>query len=178
MQKFRIWDPVLRSIHWGVAGLFLANAVFTSEGSAAHLWVGYLLAILVALRMAWGVVGPVTARFASFTPSVRGAVTHLTDIATQRPHAHKGHSPLGALMVYNLLVTLALISVTGWAMTTDMFWGLAWPEDLHEGLVVWAEISVILHIGAVLFESGRTGVNLPKSMITGYKAFPNRQDPT
>ncbi len=54
-------------------------------------------------------------------------------------------------------------------MTTDMFWGTECPEDLHEALVTWAELSVVLHVAAVVFESRRTQVKLARAMITGYK---------
>jgi cytochrome b len=57
-------------------------------------------------------------------------------------------------------------------MTTDMFWGIEWPEELHEALVTWAEISVVLHIAAVIYESRRTRVNLARSMVSGYKDLP------
>jgi cytochrome b len=40
-------------------------------------------------------------------------------------------------------------------------------------LVVWAEISIVLHIVAVVFETWRTGVNLPRAMITGTKSVPD-----
>ena len=49
----------------------------------------------------------------------------------------------------------------------------AWVEDTHEGLVSWAEISILLHIIAVIWESRRTGINLPKAMITGTKIIPD-----
>ena len=57
-------------------------------------------------------------------------------------------------------------------MTTDMFWGVEWPETVHETAVTWAEISVVLHVAAVVFESLRTRVNLPRAMVTGYKRLP------
>jgi cytochrome b len=75
-------------------------------------------------------------------------------------------------MIYNLLVTLLVIGLSGYLMTTDMFWGVEWPEELHEAAVAWAEISVVLHIAAVVFESLRTRVNLPRAMVTGYKDLP------
>lgn len=84
---------------------------------------------------------------------------------------HIGHTPLGALMIYNLILTLAGIGVSGYLMTTDMFWGVEWPEEVHEALVTWAEISALAHIAAVIFESRRTQVNLVKAMITGRKQF-------
>lgn len=57
-------------------------------------------------------------------------------------------------------------------MTTDLFWGTEWTEELHEICVSWVELSVVLHIAAVIFESKRTGVNLPKAMLNGYKTVP------
>ena len=77
---------------------------------------------------------------------------------------------------FALLLTILLIGASGWLMTTNMFWGVDWVEELHEGLVTWAEISILLHIAAVIFESWRTGVNLPRSMITGRKRLPTSGD--
>jgi len=75
-------------------------------------------------------------------------------------------------MVFNLLASLAVIAVTGHLMTTDALWGVAWVEELHEASVTWAELSVVVHIVAVIWESRRTGVNLPRAMVTGVKAVP------
>ena len=91
---------------------------------------------------------------------------------TGRTSLHIGHTPLGALMIYNLILALLIIGLSGYLMTTDMFWGVEWPEELHEAAVAWAEISVVLHIAAVLVESMRTRVNLPRAMVTGYKDIP------
>lgn len=96
-------------------------------------------------------------------------MAQMTDIAAGRTRAHVGHTPLGAWMIYNLLVTMLLIGLSGYLMTTDMFWGTEWTEELHEILVSWAELSVVAHIAAVIFESHRLHVNLPRAMVTGYK---------
>ncbi|PUB16356.1 cytochrome b561-like protein [Yoonia sediminilitoris] len=85
-----------------------------------------------------------------------------------------GHTPLGALMIYTLLLALLVVGLSGYLMTTDMFWGVEWPETVHEFAVHWTEISVLLNIAAVFYESRRTGVNLPKAMIRGYKYIPAR----
>ena len=93
-------------------------------------------------------------------------------MATGRRTVHLGHTPLGALMIFNLIASILAICLTGWLMTTDAYWGVAWVEDWHEALVTWAEISVVLHVAAVLWESLRTGVNLPRAMVTGTKSVP------
>ena len=95
----RRWDPVVRLTHWSIVLAVLANAVFTEEGSAAHIWVGYALAAILALRLLWGFVGPAEARFTAFPPSPGRALAHLRDIRAGRITRHGSHNPLGALMV-------------------------------------------------------------------------------
>lgn len=173
MTEHKIWDPFVRVFHWSLVGLFTANALIVDDDSWLHEWVGYAVAALVGLRILWGIVGPHHARFAAFTPKARDVLEQITDIATRRRRAHLGHTPLGALMIFNLLVTLTGIGVSGHMMTTDAFWGVEWVEEVHEVLVTWAEISVIAHIAAVLYESHRTGINLPRAMVTGTKRVPD-----
>lgn len=170
MDRLKVWDPFVRFFHWTLVVAFTANALFIDEESALHEQVGYFVLGLVLMRLVWGLIGPRNARFRSFPPSTRGAMDQLTDIATGRRTGHTGHSPLGALMIYNLLVTVLVISVSGHMITLDAFWGLEWPEDLHEAAVTWAELSVLVHVAGVIFESWRTRVNLPRAMVTGYKS--------
>ncbi|MFT7594852.1 MAG: cytochrome b [Paracoccaceae bacterium] len=173
MQKIKVWDPLVRIFHWSLVVGFAANALFLDDDSKLHQWVGYAVVALVLVRIVWGFVGARYARFSSFPPSLEGATGQLTDIATGRKRFHPGHSPLGALMIYNLLFSMLAIGATGYLMTTNMFWGVEWPEDLHEAFVTWAEISIVLHIAAVIFESRRSKVNLPRAMITGTKEIPS-----
>lgn len=172
MTRTRVWDPAVRLFHWALVAGFATNALILDPETNLHQWIGYGVVGLVAFRILWGLVGSRYARFSSFPPSLSGAVGQMTDIATHRTHPHVGHSPLGALMIYNLILTLLAIGATGYLMTTDMFWGLEWPEELHEAFVTWAELSVVAHIAAVLFESRRTRVKLARAMITGYKDLP------
>ena len=172
MQRHYVWDPLVRLFHWSLVILFAANALLIDPDAKIHEILGYAAVVLIGLRLIWGVIGSKYARFSSFPPSLSDAAGQLTEIATGRIHPHKGHSPLGALMIYNLLLTILAIGLTGYLMTTDMFWGTEWPEELHEALVTWAEISIVLHVAAVIFESRRTRVNLARAMISGYKEFP------
>ena len=173
MATHEIWDPFVRVFHWSLAGLFAANALIVEDDSGIHEWIGYAVAALVVLRILWGLVGPRHARFATFAPRASAVTRQITDIATRRRRAHLGHTPLGAVMIFNLILTLLAISASGYMMTWDAFWGIEWVEELHEALVTWAEISILVHIAAVLFESGRTGINLPRAMITGTKRIPD-----
>lgn len=173
MNNLRVWDPFMRVFHWSLVVAFAANALVIDDESKLHQWVGWFVVALVLARLVWGVIGSRHARFSDFPPSARGAVRQMSDIASGRRRAHVGHSPLGALMIYNLLFTLLVIGFSGWLMTTNAYWGVEWPEELHEVAVAWAEFSALLHIAAVAFESWRTHVNLPRAMVTGVKRIPD-----
>lgn len=173
MTRYKVWDPAIRVFHWTLVAGFVANAFLIDEDAAAHEWIGYAVVALVGLRILWGLIGPHHARFASFVPAPGAVTQQVTDMALRRRRTHLGHSPLGALMIANLILSILAIGVTGYMMTTNAFWGVDWVEEAHEALVLWAEISILAHIGAVVLESLRTGVNLPRSMITGCKTVPD-----
>ena len=173
MTFHKVWDPFLRVFHWALVAGFAANALFIDTESTLHENLGYAIAALLAARLIWGLVGPRSARFATFLPTPQGIMAQLSDIATGRRHAHLGHSPLGALMIWNLILSVGAIAFTGHLLTTDAFWGVESVEELHEALVVWAGLSVGVHVAAVLWESRRTGINLPRAMVTGVKSVPD-----
>lgn len=167
-----VWDAFVRLFHWSLVLSFAANALITAPESKLHHWVGYVAVGLVVARILWGLIGTRHARFSDFPPDPAAALGQVAEMATGRRHAHRGHSPLGALMIYNLLLSVIVIGVSGYLMTTLAFFGVEWVEELHEAAVLWAEASVVLHILAVVFESRRLGINLPRSMVTGYKDMP------
>ena len=112
----RSWDPVVKITHWSIVTAIIANALVTEEGSGAHIWVGYALAAILALRLLWGLIGPAEARFSAFPPSPRRALGHVRDIRTGKKEVHRSHNPLGALMVYAIWSMLGVIIASGIAM--------------------------------------------------------------
>ena len=113
----RRWDPLVRLTHWSVAAAVVINRLVTEGGSQAHVWIGLAVAGLLALRLVWGFIGPVEARFSSFPPSPGRALAHIADIRAGRHVQHRSHNPLGALMAYALWATLAVTIASGIAMT-------------------------------------------------------------
>lgn len=115
--KPRRWDPIVKLTHWGIVTAIIANAIVTEEGSGWHIWVGYGLAALLALRLLWGLVGPAEARFAAFPPSLGRAIAHMGEIRRGEVIHHRSHNPLGALMVYAIWATLLAVIGSGIAMS-------------------------------------------------------------
>lgn len=113
----RRWDPIVKLTHWGVVAAVIGNAILTEEGSGWHIWLGYGLAALLALRLLWGLIGPAEARFSAFPPSPARAAAHIGEIGRGEVTQHRSHNPLGALMVYAIWATLLVVCGTGIAMS-------------------------------------------------------------
>lgn len=175
MAQFPVWDPFVRLFHWSLAGLFIANTILIDPESSLHSLIGYSVTGLIALRLIWGLIGSPYARFSSFPISPKAALEQLRDIALSRRLAHRGHSPLGALMIYNLLFSILALGLSGYLTTLDGPLGLGIAEDLHEALATWTQFSIVLHIAAVFFESRRIRVDLIRAMITGIKEIPRHR---
>lgn len=171
-----VWDPLVRLIHWSLAFAILLNGAITDDESKLHEWVGYVALGLVGLRLIWGIIGPRHARFSTFPPSLPASISHVGSLLADAGKVHLSHNPLGALMAYNLWLTVIALGVTGYMMTTVRYFGIDWVEDLHELAFDWLLISVALHVAGVGFDSRRSGVNLIRAMITGRKRIPHGTD--
>ncbi len=165
----KVWDPFVRMFHWSLVALFAVAFATGDEIEWLHVAAGYAIAGLVVLRLAWGFVGPPHARFKNFVHSPRQVLGYLRDMVQLRARRHLGHNPAGGAMIVALLAMLTAISVTGYMMTTDAFWGAKWVEEMHEGLVDVTVGLVLLHVLGVVVASLGHGENLVKSMLTGRK---------
>jgi cytochrome b len=175
VREVAVWDPLVRLIHWTVALAVLVNS-FADGEAPFHHWVGYVAASLVALRLVWATVGPRAARFSAFPPDPVAAIRHLGGMIRGRGGIHLSHNPLGALMVYNIWATIAVLAATGWMMGTLRYFGVEWVEEVHERAYDWLLVSVALHVGGVLLDGWRTKVPLVRAMVTGRKRIPAEAD--
>ena len=162
-----IWDGFVRAFHWSVASLFLLDYWVLEDGDPPHEWAGYVLGVLVLLRIVWGFVGPRRARFSDFFPTPTRLKQHLHELKTGRFDRREGHNPFGGAMVLLLLGLLAVVALSGWMLTWDMFWGEDWVETVHEISADLTMIAVVVHVGAVVGMQFYTGIPLIQTMITG-----------
>ncbi|MFV0302662.1 MAG: cytochrome b/b6 domain-containing protein [Paracoccus sp. (in: a-proteobacteria)] len=167
-----VWDPLVRLIHWSLALCILLNGFVTDPEKELHETIGYIALALVVTRLLWGLIGPRPARLVSFPPSPARAIHHLRALQRGDRTVHLSHNPLGALMVWNIWATVGLIVTTGIMMGTPRYFGVEWVKEVHEILFNWLLVSVILHIGGVIFDTGRSGVPLVRAMIDGKKRIP------
>lgn len=165
----RVWDPKVRIFHWSLLIGFTAAYVSGDEWEQAHVKIGYVVAGLVAFRLIWGLIGSKHARFSDFIYHPTTVLGYLRDSAFMNAKRYIGHNPAGGAMVIALLLAIIGISVSGYMMGMDAFWGAEWVEELHEILVNLTLGLVVLHIIGVIVASFEHKENLIKSMITGTK---------
>jgi len=164
----RVWDPLVRLFHWTVVTGCVLNLIF-EEGNRVHRTIGYVVAGAVAVRMVWGLVGPGHARFANFIPRPATLINYIKHLLAGSEPRFVGHNPAGSVMIVALLCALIGVSVTGWMMGLDRFFGNEAVEEIHETFAMAILGLASVHVAAAVFESVRHRENLIKAMFTGRK---------
>jgi cytochrome b len=190
-----IWDLFVRFGHWLLAAGFLVAYLTEDDLLTVHVWAGYLVGVIVCLRIVWGFIGSKHARFRDFLYSPRQALSYLLDVVRRRAKRYLGHSPAGAVMVYALLVAILATTFSGLVVYAydknagplagvigNQYVGMTseerdrasesvedfW-EETHEVLANLTLFLVVLHIGGVVLSSLAHRENLVRAMVTGRK---------
>ena len=109
--RIAIWDAPIRLFHWALAMLVTFSYVTAKVGGGWMEWhvrSGYCVLTLLIFRLAWGIAGGETARFAGFVRGPRAALDYARALRTRRPPPIRGHNPLGGWMVVAMLAILLL----------------------------------------------------------------------
>lgn len=178
-----VWDLPLRLFHWSLVAC-VTGAWITSELGvewfAWHRRFGYALIVLVAFRVAWGLVGPEHARFTSFVRGPRAVLDYLRRLGSREPAQTVGHSPLGALAVIAMLLLLAVQGLTGLFANDAIFnngplYGYVTGAvsdqltTLHKTSFDWLLALIGLHVAVIVLYAVWKRVDLVRPMITGRK---------
>jgi cytochrome b len=108
-----VWDLFVRVFHWSAVGLFFVAYLTEDELIGPHVWAGYLLGILIVLRVIWGIIGPRHARFSDFLYGPAAVLAYLKDLFLFSAKRYLGHSPAGGAMVLALLLAMAVTIGSG-----------------------------------------------------------------
>ncbi|MFT3917068.1 MAG: DUF1924 domain-containing protein [Anaeromyxobacteraceae bacterium] len=186
MRTVKVWDPVVRLFHWGLA-LTVLGSFLTSDEDAlvpTHVKLGLAVVALVVTRLAWGLLGPGPARFSSFVKRPREVLAYARELLRGRPTLHLSHNPLGGAMVVALLAVLAGLAATGALVYAGPEFqgplsgvlskgGAHAVKEVHEGLSAALLVLVGLHVAGVVGSSLLERQNLVLGMITGRKRAPD-----
>ena len=182
-HQHRIFDPLLRLLHWVIA-LAIVALIVTSQLADwfehgpyektlwnLHILTGYVLTAGLLARLLWGVVGPVSARWRDlWHPAVwKDSLKNL-----RLPTKHRaGHDPIASLAYLFAYGVTALMVVTGLGLAASEFQTgplAAWLEDVlgepHEVGFALMLGFIGLHMAALVFHQMR-GERVAQSMLTG-----------
>lgn len=190
-HTIRIWDLPTRIFHWALAASVVGLVITAKVGGNAmewHLRLGHCVLALLVFRLVWGVIGGHWSRFTSFLYSPARVLRYL------RGNAHGddiiGHSPLGALSVFALLVVL--MAQVGTGLFSDDEIAFAGPltrfvsgtvvgkaTGYHKEIGQYLVLGLVaLHLLAIIFYVLVRRQRLLRPMLHGDKLLPAPATPS
>jgi cytochrome b len=177
-------DALIRILHLGLV-VFGLLALMTgdyagdykraaSPGFIVHGWIGIGVTVFVALRLAYGILGPAHARFSNWLPYTReqfGLVLEdITGLLKFRLPDRKPHQGLAALVEMSGLLLFSLLAITGVLLFLTIDPGhravgaVRFIKEIHEAGEVLLPLFFLGHGGAVLLHA-IAGKHLWRKMI-------------
>ena len=176
-----VWDLPVRLFHWSLVLLVGLSWWSAEQGfDRVHFWSGYGLLFLLLFRILWGFFGSSTARFANF---VRGPSAIAAYVRHGR-HGRAGHTPLGALNVLAMLLSLLIQIGSGLVQIDDDDFvegplsGLVsydtalFAHDVHEVSFKILLGLIVLHLLAIFYYELFRRRSLVRPMFTGRTELP------
>jgi len=180
----KVWDPFVRVFHWSLVLTFIIAFVTEDDFLTLHVYAGYTLLALLAVRIVWGLIGTRYARFSDFIYSTETIKQFIKDTLSFKAKRYIGHNPAGGAMIMLMIISLIITGITGfavygaeeqagpmanWFVQNSHFWGEAF-EEIHEFFANFTLLLVFVHVVGVIIESLIHKENLVKSMFTGLKS--------
>ena len=184
LLPMRVWDLPVRLFHWLLVVLLPALYISIKAGQPqVHFVLGYVVMALLLFRIAWGIVGSDTARFARFLASPVSALAHLRHLGRREPDTQVGHNAAGGWMVVLLLLLLAVQVASGpFARNRHNVEGPLTkyadaPTIQLMSLIHSANFNIILaavglHVLVIAVYALAKRQNLVRPMVTGKKRLP------
>ncbi|XOV77434.1 MAG: cytochrome b/b6 domain-containing protein [Aestuariibacter sp.] len=179
MHKSLIWDIYTRIFHWLLVvciGLQWLTGELGGSWMNWHAYVGYFTLGLILFRLIWGLVGADYARFKRFFPGF----DDIKQCVRGENRTYLSHNPLGAVMVFALLLIILIQAISGLFSSDDVFfdgplrslaneqWQQLADKIHHNGFTV-IQILAAVHIIAAFYYLFGKKQNLISPLFHGYK---------
>ncbi len=167
--EIRVWDPLVRALHWSLVLLCGAAWLSAEHAGGAHELLGIAVGAIGGLRLLWGFVGSRHARFADFVRPPSVVLAYLVDLLRRWAPPHVGHNPAGAVSIVGLLAATLLVAGSGWLLSHGPLAGTHNAEEMHEAAAALLGVLVAIHLAGVVLSSWAGRENLVRAMFTGRK---------
>lgn len=171
MSRTLVWDVPIRLFHALFAAGVAAAAVISlilGEHSVLfpyHAIIGLATALLVCLRLLWGIIGSRYARFSSFAFGPAAVAQYAKGVLFGGGRRYVGHNPGSAYAIFTMLALMLGLAATGIVMGQ----GSESVKELHEILAFVMVGVAAAHVLGVIFHTIRHRDNVIASMIHGRK---------
>lgn len=183
----KVWDVLVRIGHWLMV-IFFSIIYLRYRKFPIHAYAGYLMLVMVIVRIGWGLAGSACARFRAFWFSPKEVLGYAKDAVRGHPAYYVSHNPLGAVMVYVLLSMMLVNGILGIMLySSGQELGILgdmvspdWEDPLklfHKTLGHITAAFVATHIFGVLWAARQHRENYVLAMITGLKRVPRNATP-
>ena len=152
----------------GALALGFAGAFITSEMESirqVHVILGYTVLGALVLRLAWGLIGPRTARLSVWGQKLRLASPLWASLRQGKLPLAQAQAVLQGLATLCLLVLAVLVIASGYASLESLTG--EWVEDVHEAMGNAMLAVVLLHLVLVGVASVARRQNQALTMLTG-----------
>lgn len=189
----RVWDPVVRILHWWMAitvliqialgSMFLAEDALgiTEAGEeglkVVHATVGYLFGAGLLARILWLFFAPGSGSWRDLLPVSHNQWSALGATATfyikgfrGEPPFYRAHNPLAGLVYAAFFIIAAVQVITGATIFTASDLGEGW-EEVHEIGFWLIVVYIIAHWVMVAVHEITEHRSLASAMIHGRKLF-------
>lgn len=177
-----IWDWTIRLFHWLIV-LIIPLMWWTAEQGLMdwHRRLGMTMFSLMVFRLTWGLIGTWTARFVPMARQLSSLSRYIQRLRSGAHTPSYGHSPMGVLSVFALLLTIGIQVSTGLfsvdvdglesgplsiLVSFDIGRTLADIHELNFNILVGL---IVLHIAAIAFYRLVQRDRLITPMITGHR---------
>ena len=170
LDKKMVWNKFIRITHWLVAVTIVLNMFVFADGDDLHIWLGYIGAGIVLLRLAYGLLSRDQAHSLSHFPlSPATLFRFLKDKINHRDHAYKGHNPAASWIYILIWVCVAGLTITGWMLSLDRFFGSDEVEEVHVYFNTAMQVTIIIHLLGMLIDSIQFKRKAWMGMLNGRK---------
>lgn len=173
LKKTIVYDWPTRIFHWLFAFLFLGAYIIAENVDdesllfILHMMAGLIIGFMLLLRIIWGFIGTKYARFASFKLKPIELIQYFKDSIVTKTKNYLGHNPASSYAAVLMFICAAGLAITGIIMTggnaSDFY------EDTHELLATIFLITVVVHVGGIIFHQFKHRDSLWSSMLDGKK---------
>lgn len=184
-DKTYVWSVIGRLTHWFIVILFITCYItsFYEHLLTAHIAIGVSLFFMLILKIVWGIIGPLYARWSDFNFNIDDLKFYFVEKVQNRyrkiPAGHNPASSWFAFLLTWVAITSCIIGflLYGIQEGQGVFSGLnksyyEYMNVLDQAHIVLAYVAIVMictHVTGVLIEQFYHKTNMVMAMVTGYK---------